>query len=154
MKKFYIISITLLFIVFLISISYARVRGSHSFGGKRSSGGYRSSSSRSSYHGSYSGGGIEEGTDLPTVFQPNFEASKRAFLMRHPNFNPKEFAGKVRDTFMKRQHAWSTCNREAARPLETDYLFSMHKYWIEQYKAEGMRNILEDIEIHSITFRL
>jgi len=97
------------------------------------------------------GGGIEEGTDLPTVFQPNFEATKRAFLMRYPNFNPKEFAGKVRDTFMKLQHAWSTCNWEAARPLETDYLFSMHKYWIEQYKAEGMRNILEDIEIHSIT---
>ncbi len=97
------------------------------------------------------GGGIEEGTDLPTVFQPNFEAAKRAFLTRYPNFNPKEFSRKVRDTFMKLQHAWSTCNWEAARPLETDYLFSMHKYWIEQYKAEGMRNILEDIEILSIT---
>ena len=57
----------------------------------------------------------------------------------------------MKDTFFKLQHAWSTCNWEEARPLETDYLFSMHKYWIEQYKAEGMKNGLEDIEILSMT---
>jgi hypothetical protein len=67
MKKIYIISITILFIIFLISISYARVGGGHSFGGGRSSGSSRSSGgyhSSGSYHssggGSYSSYSEEE----------------------------------------------------------------------------------------------
>jgi len=96
------------------------------------------------------GGGVEVGTSIPDVVQPNFEAAKRAFQMRYPNFSWGAFQAKVDSTFMKLQQAWTSNDWEAARSLETDPLFSSHKYWIERYKAEGLRNCLEDIKILSM----
>lgn len=96
------------------------------------------------------GGGVETGTDLPDVVDPAFASVKRAFQLRYPNFSGPAFEDKVRNTFMKLQKSWSENNWEAVRSLETDPLFASHRYWIERYKAEGLRNILENIEIISI----
>ncbi len=99
----------------------------------------------------FTGSSVERGTELPDVVQHNIQSVKRAFQARYPNFSWNEFNQKVRHTFMTLQHAWSTCNWELSRHLETDHLFSTHRYWIERYKKEGFRNCIEDIEILSIT---
>jgi len=96
------------------------------------------------------GRNIESGTYLPDIIQPDFDAKRRAFQMRYPNFSWPEFYEKVKKTFIKLQEIWSSGNWQDARPFETDNLFSSHRYWIEQYKSQGLRNCLEDIEIISI----
>ena len=93
---------------------------------------------------------METGTNLPDVMQPDFAAAKRAFQMRYPDFSWGSFQSKVENTFLKLQKAWSSNSWEDARPLETDPLFASHKYWIERYKADGLRNCLEDIKILSL----
>jgi len=98
----------------------------------------------------FTGHSVERGTELPDIVQHNIQSVKRAFQARYPNFSWNEFNQKVRHTFMTLQHAWSTCNWELSRHLETDHLFSTHRYWIERYKKEGFRNCIEDIEILSI----
>jgi predicted lipid-binding transport protein (Tim44 family) len=95
-------------------------------------------------------GGVEEGTDLPTVYQPNFEAERRNFQMRYPNFSWQIFENRVREVFSNLQDAWTKKQWESARPLETDYLFSTHRFWMERYEEENLINKLEEIEIVSI----
>ncbi|MDQ7821298.1 MAG: Tim44-like domain-containing protein [Candidatus Eremiobacteraeota bacterium] len=94
-----------------------------------------------------SGGGVEEGTDEPTVYQPGLAAEKQAFEARNPSFSWNEFEQLVKSTFIAIQDAWTSCAWEKARPYETEHLFSTHRYWIDRYRAEGLRNMLEDIQI-------
>lgn len=95
-------------------------------------------------------GGEEAGSERPTVFQSNFERERRSFQLRYPEFSWQDFEGRVRHTFMALQDGWMKKQWELARPLETDYLFSTHQYWIERYKREGLTNMLEDIEISAV----
>ena len=44
------------------------------------------------------------------------------------------------------QRAWTTLDWDRARAHETDHLYSTHRFWIDQYRAEGLRNVLERIE--------
>jgi hypothetical protein len=89
----------------------------------------------------------EVGTDYPTVTQPNFPAVRAAFEQNHPDFSWADFQARARLIFNELQEAWSTLNWERARPHETDNIFQMHRYWIEAYKAQGLRNALDQYQI-------
>ncbi len=96
------------------------------------------------------GGGVEVGTDLPTVVQPELGANLRALLVRDPQFTVEELEQRVRVVFMELQRAWSSMDWSRARAYETDHLFNTHRFWMEQYRAEGLRNVLDDIEIRKV----
>lgn len=95
-------------------------------------------------------GGEEAGTERATVFQPDFEVRRKMFQLRYPEFTWQEFEKMVSTTFMTLQDAWMKKDWELARPLESDYLHSTHRYWIEKYRDGGLTNYLEEIEILSI----
>lgn len=97
------------------------------------------------------GGGDEPGTRLPTVFQPDFGARVRAFQARHPEFDVAAFKRRVVDVFAALQTAWDAGRWEDARPFETDHLYQTHRYWIERYKAFGLRNRLEQVQVLDVT---
>jgi predicted lipid-binding transport protein (Tim44 family) len=92
----------------------------------------------------------EVGTDAPTVVQRGFKEARAAFEKMNPNFQWGEFMERARLIFNELQTAWSTLDWERARPHETDNIFQMHRYWIEAYKREGMRNVLDDCRITSM----
>ena len=94
--------------------------------------------------------GYETGTDFPTVFSPDFEDARAAFLAQNPGFVWNDFEHKVRYTFLVLQAAWSVRNWEKARPYETDALFNMHRYWINMYERQHLTNRLEGITIGQI----
>lgn len=96
------------------------------------------------------GGGMETGTDLPTVLDPELPAHTRALLARHPELQWSELETRVRKVFMALQDAWSSGRWEKARPFQTDALFQTHRYWIENYKRAGLQNALEDIQIKRV----
>ncbi|HEY8224761.1 MAG TPA: TIM44-like domain-containing protein, partial [Pyrinomonadaceae bacterium] len=89
----------------------------------------------------------EVGTDYPTVIQPNFEAVRAAFDQNNPEFSWGEFQTRAKLIFDELQAAWSSLNWERARPHETDNIFQMHQYWIEAYRRQGMRNIVDNCTI-------
>jgi hypothetical protein len=89
-------------------------------------------------------GNVEEvGTNYPTVMQPDFASARAAFEQSHPNFSWSEFQSRAALIFNELQAAWSTLKWERARPHETDNLFQMHQYWIEAYKRQRLRNLLD-----------
>ncbi len=95
-------------------------------------------------------GGVEDGTNLPTVFQDGLEARRSALEQSDPFFDWNGFINHAADVFMKIQTAWTSRKWEMARPYETDHLFAQHRYWMEKYIQENKRNVLEDIKISGI----
>lgn len=89
----------------------------------------------------------EIGTDFPTVTQPNFPAVRAAFEENNPTFSWADFQARARLIFSELQAAWSMLNWERARPHETDNIFQMHRYWIEAYQRQGLRNALDQCRI-------
>src|SRR6266849_5815970 len=89
----------------------------------------------------------EVGTDYPTVTQPNFPAVRAAFEQNNSTFSWADFQARARLIFIELQEAWSTLNWERARPHETDNIFQMHRYWIDAYQRQGLRNALDQCQI-------
>ncbi|MDP2311814.1 MAG: TIM44-like domain-containing protein [Pseudomonadota bacterium] len=96
------------------------------------------------------GAGVEAGTDLPIVLAPDLPAQLRAFQARHPDFQWEGFRSRVIEVFVRIQQAWSDGKWEQARPFETDFLFQQHRYWIERYAAEGLRNGSANIQVTDV----
>jgi predicted lipid-binding transport protein (Tim44 family) len=89
-------------------------------------------------------GVVEEvGTDLPTVFQPGL--SKR--LQALSGWSPARFEQRARHAFVALQDGWSRADLEAIRAYETDALFGQHRFWIEEYTRQGLRNRLDELSL-------
>jgi hypothetical protein len=89
----------------------------------------------------------EMGTLNPTVTQPNFPAVRAVFEQNNPSFTWADFQARARLIFNELQAAWSMLNWERARPHETDNIFQMHRYWIDAYQRQGLRNALDQCQI-------
>jgi hypothetical protein len=92
----------------------------------------------------------EVGTDNPSIIQPSFAGVRAYFEKSHPEFNWGEFQTRARMIFNELQAAWSTLDWERARPHETDNIFQMHRYWIEAYRRQNLRNMLDQSRIISM----
>jgi hypothetical protein len=93
------------------------------------------------------GNAPEVGTDYPSIVQPNFAGVRAAFEQSHPDFSWSKFQARAGLIFQELQAAWSSLNWERARPHETDNIFQMHQYWIDAYRRQGLRNILDQARI-------
>jgi predicted lipid-binding transport protein (Tim44 family) len=92
----------------------------------------------------------ERGTNLPTVRQRNLEQVQAAFQSEHPEFVWSEFEQRVRMIATELQAAWTSRDWERARPFETDAIFQTHRYWIDEYRRQRMRNVVDDYRIGRI----
>lgn len=96
------------------------------------------------------GGGDEPSVGMPTVQQSGLGARLRRFKGRHPEFEPDAFKQRVRDVYLALQAAWGRNRWDDARPYVTDPLFQQLRFWIEGYVKNGLRNQLEDVELHTV----
>jgi len=92
----------------------------------------------------------EVGTDYPSVVQPSFDAIRAEFERNNPQFTWGQFQERARLIFNELQAAWSSMNWEKARPHETDNIFQMHQYWIDAYRRQQLRNVLDNIAVTAI----
>ena len=92
----------------------------------------------------------EVGTDYPSVVQPNFGVVRAEFEKENPQFSWGQFQERARLIFNELQAAWSSLNWEKARPHETDNIFQMHQYWIDAYRRQHLRNVVENCTITRI----
>ena len=89
----------------------------------------------------------ERGTESLTIYQAHFADARTKFESEHPGFAWKSFDARVREIAIELQNAWTARDWERVRPLETDALFQMHRYWIDAYLRQGLRNIVADYVI-------
>jgi ribosomal protein L37AE/L43A len=92
----------------------------------------------------------ERGTNRPTIYQPQFGQARAAFEAAHPSFQWDEFELRVRAIATELQDAWSARDWERVRPLESESLFQMHRYWIDAYQRQRLRNIVADYRIVTV----
>lgn len=92
----------------------------------------------------------EAGTQLLTLYHPEFRLRRAKFEGDNPAFSWSRTQDRFRAIFVALQEAWSTCNWELARPHETDSLFQSHRYWIEEYKRQNLKNVLEGMTVRGV----
>ncbi|MGZ8780991.1 MAG: transporter [Thermoanaerobaculia bacterium] len=92
----------------------------------------------------------EQGTERPTVWQQRFAEHQRAFDAAHPGFDWTAFQARVHDVAVELQDAWTARDWERVRPLESDGLFQMHRYWIDAYHRQRLRNVVADFRVTRI----
>jgi predicted lipid-binding transport protein (Tim44 family) len=92
----------------------------------------------------------ETGTDLPTIYQPNLSQANARFMAENPDFSWERMNERAIYIFNQIAQAWTTLEWEKARPFETDNVFQMHRYWIEAYKRQHLRNVFEQVQVLKI----
>jgi hypothetical protein len=94
--------------------------------------------------------GPEPGLDRQTVYQPWIARQMKTFVEKHPGFTWAAFQQRVREVATELQSAWTARDWRRARPLETDALFQTHRYWIDEYLRQGLRNIVDHYSIDKV----
>jgi predicted lipid-binding transport protein (Tim44 family) len=89
----------------------------------------------------------ERGTSSRTIYQTRFGDKRDAFAAAHAGFTWEAFETRVRFIARELQDAWTARDWEKARPLETENLFQMHRYWIDAYRRQKLRNIVDGFEV-------
>lgn len=97
----------------------------------------------------------EIGTDYPTIIQQNINIYLGQFVSNHGiadwNSYWSEFTNKIVTTYFKEIYkAWSDLKWEKIRHLISDRLYDSYSFWITMYKSQGLRNRLDNINIHRI----
>ncbi len=98
------------------------------------------------------GGGVEPGTQMPTQPDVDLGVNLRKLSAMQTDFAVTSFRDRVMATFVKVQAAWSAGRKEDLRPLESDFLYQQHRYWLERYAAEGVRNLSSGVKIRTVDF--
>jgi ribosomal protein L37AE/L43A len=89
----------------------------------------------------------EEGTDRPTRYQHQFAQQRSMYVATHPEFDWSAFEARVREIARELQDAWTARDWERVRPLESESLFQMHRYWIDAYRRQKLRNVVADFRV-------
>ena len=84
--------------------------------------------------------GRREGPDLPTVVDPEAEGRLAALWRKIRFFKWPAFEQRVGLVFREFQQAWTERDLARMRPYFTDALFDTQRYWVEAYRAQGLRN--------------
>ena len=92
----------------------------------------------------------EEGTSRPTVRQAGLAEKRATFERDHPEFQWEAFSARVRSIASSLQASWSSREWEGMRALETESLFQMHRYWIDAYKAQHLRNLISGYRVTNV----
>jgi hypothetical protein len=92
----------------------------------------------------------EAGTAWPTVWQPHFHDRLQEFNTNHPDFDWSAFQHRVIAIATELQDAWTARDWERVRPLESESLFQMHRYWIDAYRKQKLRNVVADFAIKRV----
>jgi hypothetical protein len=89
----------------------------------------------------------ERGNDLPTVVDPEAQARLGALSRKDPSFQWPAFEARAKLVFDEFQIAWAQRDLLKMRPFFTDALFDAQRYWVEAYRAQGLRNVTERARI-------
>lgn len=94
-------------------------------------------------------GTVEEiGTDLSTIVDPGLAAGLDG--LRQAGFDEKKFLERARVIFFALQQGWTHQAWDTLRPYETESVFQSHRFWMEEYRKQGLRNVLGAIRLQRV----
>jgi hypothetical protein len=89
----------------------------------------------------------ERGTELPTYRQPGFDALWAELLRNDPAVTEPALEARLRMIYDQLNTAWSHNDLRPVRGLVSDGLYDYLQYWVDAYRAQGLRNVLADMRI-------
>jgi hypothetical protein len=89
-------------------------------------------------------GTAEEATRGQTLFAPMLGRKLEDLFKSDPGLNAKSIEARLRLIFTTMQSAWSAQDLGPVRPLVSDRQYDALSYWIDAYKARGLRNLMEN----------
>ena len=89
----------------------------------------------------------EVGTEWPTVVDPQAKERFATLCQRDPSFTWPGFEARVKTIHRELNAGWSALDWTRVRPYVTDNLFQMQTYWIEAYRAQKLRNRVDDARV-------
>jgi hypothetical protein len=92
----------------------------------------------------------ETGTTIPTLIDPELSKWQAELPKLQEGFSWQRFEERTLFIFNELQKAWTTRSWEKARPYETDGLFQTHAYWINEYRKQGLTNVLDQIQVQKV----
>ena len=89
----------------------------------------------------------EEGTDLPTVFHPLVQARRAELLRDDPATTDQALAARLQLIYGELNAAWTNLDLTPIRPYVSDSLYDYLQYWIDAYRRQGLRNLLQGMRL-------
>jgi Tim44-like domain len=89
----------------------------------------------------------EQGTDLPTVVDDANDSAWQALCARDPNVAQAGIEARTAHIYATLNVAWSALDLSSVRGVVSDGMFDYLRYWTEAYAAQGLRNMLEQMNI-------
>ncbi|HEX5659418.1 MAG TPA: TIM44-like domain-containing protein [Polyangiales bacterium] len=87
----------------------------------------------------------EQGTDRPTVFAPDFQAQWQALCAKDPALQVQLLLD--RTVLIHHELNASNGELERVRALISEGMVDYLGYWLEAYRAQGLRNLTEQVRI-------
>jgi predicted lipid-binding transport protein (Tim44 family) len=92
----------------------------------------------------------EAGTELPTVVDPDAAQQFAGLVAKDKSFHWDAFQDRVMLIFHALQDGWSNRDPSKIRPFTTDGQFESMRYWLDTYRASGLRNVTENAVVDRI----
>jgi uncharacterized Zn finger protein (UPF0148 family) len=89
----------------------------------------------------------EVGTDWPTIHHPAVAARRADLLRDDPATTDEAIAARLQLIYGELNAAWTNLDLAPVRPYVSDGLFGYLQYWIDAYRRQGLRNVLEGMRI-------
>ena len=89
----------------------------------------------------------EAGTDSPTQFANGFRTRLAALLRDDPALSLKSIEARLRLIFETLQASWAAQDLRPLRPFVSDRQYDALNYWIDAYKEQGLRNLMDNPRI-------
>jgi uncharacterized Zn finger protein (UPF0148 family) len=93
-------------------------------------------------------GTVEEvGTSWPTVFDPQLAARRAELLRDDPAATDQALGERLRLIYGELNAAWTALDLKRVRPYVSESLYEYLQYWIDAYRRQGLRNVLEGMRV-------
>ncbi len=92
----------------------------------------------------------EQGTDLPTIIDPHLRKKWQSLTIDDTELTVTNLRARVEMIFKELSIGWSAVNAEHLRPYVSDGMFDYLRYWLDTYREQGLRNILENAGIERV----
>jgi Tim44-like domain len=93
---------------------------------------------------SFTGHAEEVGTSDLTVFQPFCSTRRQELTAADPAVTTESLDARLRLIAATLSQAWADQDLRAAQPFLSERLVAYMQYWIDEYKAQGLRNAVAD----------
>jgi hypothetical protein len=89
----------------------------------------------------------EQGTDRPTVVAPDLQGQWSALRDKDPAVSSESLLARTALIHSELNAAWSSGELERVRALVSAGMVDYLSYWLQAYRAQGLRNVTEQVRI-------